>query len=183
MDSADPAGALLHFTAVRDAIGDRGPFPLLTRCLSGRSGTLLGMGRIAEAAGDARRALALAREGGYPVAEALALSVLSLVACVSGDRVGAVQLATQAERISASQHGPSARVCCHTLTSVLIEVGDLAADGSISNAVQQDVRAISPSVLTLPGTSASTGVNELVISGSWSSATKHVSLSAVRRST
>jgi predicted ATPase/DNA-binding CsgD family transcriptional regulator len=126
-DSADPAGALGHFTAVRDAIGDRGPFPLLTRCLSGRSGTLLGMGRIAEAAGDARRALALAREGGHPVAEALALSVLSLVACVSGDRVGAVQLATQAERISASQHGPSARVCSHTLTSVLIEVGDLPA--------------------------------------------------------
>ena len=29
MDSADPAGALRHFTAVRDAIGDRGPFPLL----------------------------------------------------------------------------------------------------------------------------------------------------------
>jgi hypothetical protein len=43
MDSADPAGALRHFTAVRDAIGDRGPFPLLARCLSGRSATLLGM--------------------------------------------------------------------------------------------------------------------------------------------
>jgi DNA-binding CsgD family transcriptional regulator len=127
LDSADPAGALRHFTAVRDAIGDRGRFPLLARCLSGRSGTLLGMGRIAEAAGDARRSLALAREGGHPVAEALALAVLSLVACISGDRVGAVQLATQAERISASQHGPSARVCSHTLTSVLIEVGDLAA--------------------------------------------------------
>ena len=127
LDSADPAGALGHFTAVRDAIGDRGRFPLLARCLSGRSGTLLGMGRIGEAAGDARRSLALAREGGHPVAEALALAVLSLVACVSGDRVGAVQLATQAERISASQHGPSARVCSHTLTSVLIEVGDLAA--------------------------------------------------------
>ena len=51
------------------------------------------MGRIAEAAGDARRSLALAREGNTPVAEALALAVLSLVACVGGDRVGAVQLA------------------------------------------------------------------------------------------
>ena len=50
LDSADPAGALRHFTAVRDAIGDRGPFPLLARCLSGRSATLLTMGRIAEAA-------------------------------------------------------------------------------------------------------------------------------------
>ena len=127
LDSADPAGALRHFTAVRDAIGDRGPFPLLARCLSARSATLLGMGRIAEAAGDARRSVALAREGDYPVAEALALSVLSLVACVGGDRVGAVQLARQAERISAGLHGQAARVCGHTLTSVLIEVGDLAA--------------------------------------------------------
>jgi predicted ATPase/DNA-binding CsgD family transcriptional regulator len=127
LDSADPAGALHHFTAVRDAIGDRGPFPLLARCLSDRSATLLGMGRIAEAAGDARRSLALARDGGHPAAEALALAVLSLVACVGGDRVGAVQLARQAERISAGLHGPTARVCDHTLTTVLVEVGDLAA--------------------------------------------------------
>jgi len=127
LDSADPAGALRHFTAVRDAVGDRGPFPLLARCLSDRSATLLGMGRIAEAAGDARRSLALARDGGHPGAEALALAVLSLVACVVGDRVGAVQLARQAERILAGLHGPAARVCGHTLTTVLIEVGDLAA--------------------------------------------------------
>ena len=127
LDSADPAGALRHFTAVRDAIGDRGPVPLLARCLSGRSATLLAMGRIAEAADDARRSLALAREGDHPVAEALALAVLSLVACVGGDRVGAVQLATQAERITAGLHGPTARVCGHILTTVLIEVGDLAA--------------------------------------------------------
>ena len=127
VDSADPAGALRHFTAVRDAIGDRGPFPLLARCLVGRSATLLGLGRIAEAAGDARRSLALARDGDQPVAEALALSVLSLVACVGGDRVGAVQLARQAERISAGLHGPMARACGHTLTTVLIEAGDLAA--------------------------------------------------------
>jgi non-specific serine/threonine protein kinase len=127
LDSADPAGALRHFTAVRDAIGDRGPFPLLARCLTGRSGTLLGMGRITEAVDDARRALALARDGHGPVTEALALAVLSLVACVGGDRVGAVQLARQAERISAGLHGPTARTCAHTLTTVLIEVGDVAA--------------------------------------------------------
>jgi predicted ATPase/DNA-binding CsgD family transcriptional regulator len=127
LDSADPAGALRHFTAARDALGDRGPFPLLARCLSGRSSTLLGMGRIAEAAGDARRSLALARDGDDPVAEALALAVLSLVACAGGDRVGAVQLARQAARISVGLHGPAARACGHTLTAVLIEVGDLAA--------------------------------------------------------
>ena len=127
LDSADPAGALRHFTAVRDAVGDRGPFPLLARCLSGRSATLLTMGRIAEAAGDARRSVALAREGDDPVAEALALAVLGLVACVVGDRVGAVQLARQAEQLTAGRHGPMARVCGHILTSVLIEAGELAA--------------------------------------------------------
>src|ERR1035438_9081289 len=127
LDSALPAGALRHFTAVRDAIGDCGPFPLLARCLSDRSATLLGMGRIAEAASDARRSVALAREADDPAGEALALAVLGLVACVGGDRVGAVQLARQAERISAGLHGPTARVCGHTLTTVLVEVGDLAA--------------------------------------------------------
>ena len=85
------------------------------------------MGRIAEAAGDARRSVALARDGDYPLGEALALAALGLVACVAGDRVGAVQLARQAEQITAGLHGPMARVCGHILTTVLIEAGDLAA--------------------------------------------------------
>ena len=127
LDSADPAGALRHFTAVRDAIGDPGPVPLLARCLSGRAATLLTMGRIAEAAGDARRSLALAREGDHPVAEALALAVLGLVACAAGDRGGAVQLARLAEQITAGRHGAMVRVCGHILTTVLIDVDDLAA--------------------------------------------------------
>jgi DNA-binding CsgD family transcriptional regulator len=127
LDSADPAGALRHFTAVRDAIGDRGPSSLLARCLSGRSATLLTMGRIAESADDARRSVALAREGDYPVVEALALAVLALLACAVGDRDAAGQLARQAEQITAGMHGPTARVCGHTLTTVLIEAGDLAA--------------------------------------------------------
>jgi predicted ATPase/DNA-binding CsgD family transcriptional regulator len=127
LDSADPAGALRHFTAVRDAIGDRGPSPPLARCLSGRAATLLTMGRIAEAAGDARRSVALAREGDYPVMEALGLAVLALVACAAGDRDGAVQLARRAEQITGGMHGPTARVCGHILTTVLIHAGDLAA--------------------------------------------------------
>ena len=127
LNSADPAGALRHFTVVRDAVGDGGQVPLLARCLSGRSGTLLALGRIAEAADDARRSLALAREGDHPGAEALALSVLSLVAFLGGDSVGAVQLATQAERLSAGLYDPTSRGCGYILTTVLIEVGDLAA--------------------------------------------------------
>jgi predicted ATPase/DNA-binding CsgD family transcriptional regulator len=127
MDSADPAGALRHFTAVRDAIGDDGSLALLARCLSGRSTTLLGTGRIAEAADDAGRSVALARRAANPFVEALALAVLSLVACVGGDHVGAVQVARQAERIAAGLHGPGVRAAGHILTTVLIEVGDLAA--------------------------------------------------------
>ena len=127
LDSADPAGALRHFTVVCDAAGDRGPFPLLARCLSGRSATLLTMGRIGEAAGDARRSLAVARERDDPLAEALAVAVLGLVACVAGDRNGAVQLARQAEQITAGRHGPAVRVCGHIMTTVLIEADHLAA--------------------------------------------------------
>ena len=126
LDSADPAGALGHFTAVRDAIGDQPSSSLLTKCLGGRSVALLTMGRIAEAADDARRSLTLARESDHPVAEALALAVLSLSACVAGDRDGAVRLAGQAEQIAAGRHGPMSRVCSQILTTVLIEADDLA---------------------------------------------------------
>jgi predicted ATPase/DNA-binding CsgD family transcriptional regulator len=131
LDSADPAGALGHFTAVLDAGGDRLPVPLLTRCLSGRTVTLVTMGRIGEAAGDARRSLALARQGDYPLAEALALAVLGLLACVTGDLDGAVQLARLAEQITAGRTGPAARVCGHILTTVLIAADDVAAAGRV----------------------------------------------------
>ena len=78
--SADLAGALGHFTAVRDAIGDRPPSRALADCLRGRSGALANLGRIAEAADDGRRSLALARELGYPAGEALALERLAVAA-------------------------------------------------------------------------------------------------------
>jgi DNA-binding CsgD family transcriptional regulator/tetratricopeptide (TPR) repeat protein len=127
LDSADPAGALQQFTAVRDAIGDHGPVLLLARCLSGRSATLLGMGRIGEATDDARRSLAVARDGNHPASQALALAILGLVACVAGDSAGAVQLASQAEQITAGLQSPMARVCSHLLTTVLIATDDAAA--------------------------------------------------------
>jgi predicted ATPase/DNA-binding CsgD family transcriptional regulator len=142
LDSADPAVALRCFSAVGDAIGDRGASPLLIGCLSGRSGTLLGMGRIAEGAGDARRALALARDGDHPAGEALALAVLSLVACASGDRVGALQLARQSERISAGLRGPSLRAGAHTLTTVLIALDEMDAAERICAAGLADARDV-----------------------------------------
>ncbi|HEV3295555.1 MAG TPA: AAA family ATPase, partial [Streptosporangiaceae bacterium] len=66
MYSSDLAGALGHFTAVRDAIGDRPPSRALADCLAGRSWVLSNLGQLAEAARDGRRSLALARELGYP---------------------------------------------------------------------------------------------------------------------
>jgi predicted ATPase/DNA-binding CsgD family transcriptional regulator len=127
LNSANPAEALRHFTAARDAMVDRGPIPLLARCLSGRAATLLGISRIGEAANDARHALAVARECNHPALQALALAVLSLVACAGGDPGGAVQLAGQVEQFTTDMHGPTARVCGHISTTVLIAVDDPAA--------------------------------------------------------
>ena len=134
LDSADPAGALRHFTAVADAIGDQGPSPLLARSLSGRSATLLATGRIAEAANDGRHSLALARQGDDPLAEAQALAVLGLIACAAEDRVGAVQLARRAEQITVGRHGPAARAFAHVLTTVLIEADEPAAARQVCTA-------------------------------------------------
>ena len=62
--SADPAAALEHFTAVRDALATSGQPGLLASCLSGRASTLLYLNRAAEAAADGRRSLELFRQAG-----------------------------------------------------------------------------------------------------------------------
>jgi predicted ATPase/DNA-binding CsgD family transcriptional regulator len=124
--SADLAAALGHFTAARDAAADRPPSRALTGALAGRATVLRLMGRAAEAAGDARRALALAREIGDPVGELLALLALSLDADYAGDHHEAVRLARQAGQITAGIPGPLARTCSWVLTSALTDAGDLA---------------------------------------------------------
>ena len=124
--SADLAAALGHFTAVRDAAADRPPSRALTAALAGRAAILRLMGRTAEAAGDARRALALAREIGDPAGELLALADLSLDADYAGDHDEAVRLARQAGQITAGIPGALARMCSAVLTIVLADAGDLA---------------------------------------------------------
>jgi len=124
---AGPAGALDHFTAVRDAIGDRSPSWVLADCLSGRSGALANLGRFGEAADDARRALAVARELGYPAGEAMALVDLATAAYYAGDLGGAVQLAQQALQIPADIPGWIARSGSDIVTGALTLAGDLAA--------------------------------------------------------
>jgi DNA-binding CsgD family transcriptional regulator len=125
--SADPTAALGHFTAVRDAIGDHGPSHVLAVSLAARSSTLLYLGRTAEAADDARRSVALAREAGYPDIEVLALVFLAVAATLTGDDDQAARLARQAQQIEAEIPAATARLFRHLLAVVLTEVGDLAA--------------------------------------------------------
>jgi non-specific serine/threonine protein kinase len=124
--SADLAGALGHFTAVRDAAAGRPPSRALTAALASRATILRLMGRTAEAAGDARRALALAREIGDPAGELLALVDLSMDAHYAGDHDEAVRLARQAGQITAGIPGLLTRSCSWVLTIVLADAGDLA---------------------------------------------------------
>ncbi len=124
--SADLTGALGHFTAVRDAGGDRPPSRALADCLSRRSRALSELGRAAEAVDDGRRSLAISRELGYPAGEALALVNLGIAALYADYGGGAVQLVRQAEQIRAVIPGWIARACSAVVTLVLIEAGDLA---------------------------------------------------------
>jgi DNA-binding CsgD family transcriptional regulator len=131
--SGDGAAALEHFTAVRDALEDavRPASPwrpvILSMCLDGRSGTLLAMGRVAEAVDDSRRALELARETGLPGLEAVALACLSVATWHGGDRDGAFRLARQAEQLPGDVAGAVQRGVSQIITMVLAEAGDMAA--------------------------------------------------------
>ena len=127
----DLAGAVGHFTAVRDAIGNRGPSRALAACLGGRAHALSNLGRIADAVRDGRRSLALAREIGDPAGEVLALAYLSNAADYAGDIDDAVELARQAQQIPADVPGWIAGFRCAVLTKTLRKAGDLAAAGRV----------------------------------------------------
>ena len=130
LNFASLAEALGHFTAVRDAIGNRPPSRVLVDCLASRSTALANLGRAAEAADDGSHALALARGLGYPAGEALALVNLSIAAEFADDFDGYLRFAHQAERTPAdSIPGWIARLSCEILTAALIADGDLAAAG------------------------------------------------------
>jgi predicted ATPase/DNA-binding CsgD family transcriptional regulator len=133
--SADLAASLSHFTALRDVVAERGPCRALADGLAGRSEALSQMGRYAEAAGEARRALAVAREVGYPAGEVLALMALTYAAFLADDHDSAVRLARQAGQITDGIPGSVARHCGLALTMVLTGAGDLAAAEPVCAAV------------------------------------------------
>jgi DNA-binding CsgD family transcriptional regulator len=129
LGSADPSAAIGHFTALRDAFTDRPPSRALADALVSRSAVLRHLGQNPEAAAEARQALALAREVGYPSAEAVALADLSLIALNDGELDNAVQLARQAVQIPAEIPGMQARLCSFVLTQALVAAGDLTGAG------------------------------------------------------
>ena len=113
--SADGAGALEASTCLRMRPRARGPSRALADGLSGRALALVNMGQAAEAAGEARRALAVVREVGYPAGEVLALGILSFAAGWSDDLAGAVQLARQATQVTVGASGHIARWSSYVL--------------------------------------------------------------------
>ena len=125
--SGDLAGGLGHYTTIRDALAGRPPGRALALCLAARTGVLANMGRFAEAVGDGRRALALARELGYPFGEDLALTGLAIAAFTAGDLDGALELAREAGQVSGDIPGWVARNWSCILTHLLTGAGDLSA--------------------------------------------------------
>ncbi len=88
-----------HFTAARDSLAGRAPASLLARTLAWRAATLANLGLLPEAAEEAHRALAMARELGDRPSEAGALWWLGTTAHYAGDCHGCVAWLRQAQRI------------------------------------------------------------------------------------
>jgi predicted ATPase/DNA-binding CsgD family transcriptional regulator len=125
------AAMLEHSTALVDAAAGRGPSRALADGLTARSIALVNMGRAAEAADDARRALAVARESRDRGGELFALGVCAFAARGSDDLDRAVQFARQAAQITDAVPGWFVRWSGYVLTGTLIMAGDLAAADEI----------------------------------------------------
>ncbi len=128
MFSADLAGALGHFTAVRDAVAGPGAVPG-----AGRLPWPAGRWHCGTWAGSPRRPTMPAARWPWPGSSAtrparlLALGDLSLAAYYAGDHDerGAAGPAGRADH---GRHPRQvARMCSYVLTAVLIDAGDLAA--------------------------------------------------------
>jgi DNA-binding CsgD family transcriptional regulator len=126
MQAADLPQSLQRCAAIVEATGDREPSRVLADCLALQSVTLANLGRAPEAAGCARRALAMARELGYSYAQAKATNTLAIAASYAGDPGDAAHLARQASQVPGIPR-PAARMCGYLLAAFLGDAGDLAA--------------------------------------------------------
>jgi|HubBroStandDraft_3_1064219.scaffolds.fasta_scaffold02390_1 predicted ATPase/class 3 adenylate cyclase/DNA-binding CsgD family transcriptional regulator len=125
LSSGDLSAALGHFTAIEDAVANRGASRALAECLGGRSTTLSNLGRATEAAENGRRCLAVALEIGYPYGQSLALDGLAICAYCAGDIETALELQRQAQQIP-DLPGWMTRNRSTLLATLLTETGDLA---------------------------------------------------------
>jgi non-specific serine/threonine protein kinase len=116
---ADPDSSLAHYTAAAES----GETRVSADALIGRAVRKLNHGQPAEAADDARRALALAHELAYPAGKARALTIL---AAHTDTRTDAVDWARKAEE-SLGEDIPDwvDRWCRILLALVLTEAGEL----------------------------------------------------------
>jgi predicted ATPase/DNA-binding CsgD family transcriptional regulator len=92
-----------HFSTVVDGLKERPPSPDLVDGLAGRCAALRNMGRLPEAAEDARTALELARQIRYAAGEADSLLQLSYISMYADEPEDAVKWATQAQRVPSDQ--------------------------------------------------------------------------------
>ena len=119
---AHPAESLAHYTAAYES----GDARESADALVGRSVRNLNYGQLADATADAARALALARETGYPAGEAQALTVLCYAAHNTDDRAKALDWGHQAEEsLGADIPEWVDRWCRIALALVLTESGEL----------------------------------------------------------
>jgi predicted ATPase/DNA-binding CsgD family transcriptional regulator len=127
-EAADMPGALRWCDAVIDRAGSGEPSPVLADCLAQQSVVLATMGRVPEAAAAGHRALAMARELGYPFGEVNAVTSLAIAVGYAGDQDEAARLARQGGQIPDIPR-IAARICDYVLAAVLADAGDLAAAG------------------------------------------------------
>jgi predicted ATPase/DNA-binding CsgD family transcriptional regulator len=127
-DAADLPGSLQRCDAIVEVIGGRGPSRALADVLALQTNILFVLGRIRypEAAEGGRRALAMARELGYPFGQVAATHNLAIAAYHAADLDDALRLVRQATQIPGIP-GFATRAGGDLLTGVLAEAGDLTA--------------------------------------------------------
>jgi predicted ATPase/DNA-binding CsgD family transcriptional regulator len=123
----DETVALGYYTAVRDVLAGGPPTPTLADALAGRANCLLNLDRTPEAASEARRALDLARELGYPAGEVRALWWLGAAAYYNGDHGACLDWWLKAQRVDPARiPGSLVRRSTLFLAVALAESGELA---------------------------------------------------------
>jgi predicted ATPase/DNA-binding CsgD family transcriptional regulator len=132
--SPDPfeRAGLDQFTSVCAALGPDGPSQLLVRALISRSHCLAHLRRYREAAQDARNALAMAGDLGWPAGEAIALSGLAVLSHYAGNNAESLACLRRADQIDRrALPDDVARLIRIYLAAALRETGELAEARSL----------------------------------------------------